>query len=223
MKRKPFALLFFSTFFWVVGLDRCAVAAMEPPSSAAPAGVVTQKNPFEEIESAPYTVVAGDSLYKIAKEYRTTVGLLKRLNGLEGDTIYAGTELKVPRGIFGIEVDISDYVLRLLFNGRLVKEYPVATGKGMQESTPVGTFKITNKLENPTWYRAGAVLPPGSPENALGSRWLGFDLAGYGIHGTIEPETIGQAVTAGCIRMHNQDVEEIDSLVPIGTQVIVSE
>jgi len=63
------------------------------------------------------------------------------------------------------------------------------------------------------------VVPPESPQNVLGTRWLGFDLQGYGIHGTVEPETIGQQVTAGCVRMVNEQVEELYTIVPIGTKV----
>jgi lipoprotein-anchoring transpeptidase ErfK/SrfK len=83
----------------------------------------------------------------------------------------------------------------------------------------VGTFKITSKLANPVWFKAGVVVPPESPENVLGSRWLGFDNPGYGIHGTIEPQTIGQQITQGCVRMLNKDVEELYAIVPVGTEV----
>jgi lipoprotein-anchoring transpeptidase ErfK/SrfK len=74
---------------------------------------------------------------------------------------------------------------------------------------------------DPVWFNKGIVVPPESPQNVLGSRWLGFDLSGYGIHGTIEPDTIGQQVTAGCVRMHNKDVEELYNIIPRGTRVAV--
>ena len=76
---------------------------------------------------------------------------------------------------------------------------------------------------NPTWFKTGAIYPPGSPDNELGSRWLGFDKPGYGIHGTVEPQSIGKSVSRGCIRMLNQDVEEVYSMVPSGTQVTVKD
>ncbi len=78
-----------------------------------------------------------------------------------------------------------------------------------------------NKLPNPTWFKAGAVVPPESPENVLGTRWMGFDLAGYGIHGTVEPQNLGKQVTQGCVRMANQDVEELYTIIPVGTEVTV--
>jgi lipoprotein-anchoring transpeptidase ErfK/SrfK len=116
-------------------------------------------------------------------------------------------------------VDKSQNLLFLKRNGEVVKTYVVSTGK--DNSTPIGTFKIVNKLENPTWYKAGAVIPPDSPDNILGSRWLGFDLKGYGIHGTTEPNNLGEQVTLGCVRMKNQEVEELFDIVPLGTEVII--
>ena len=88
-------------------------------------------------------------------------------------------------------------------------------------STPVGNFKIINKLPNPTWFKAGAVVAPNSPDNILGSRWLGFDLPGYGIHGTTDPGNLGKQITQGCIRMSNSDIEELYAIVPLGTEVTI--
>ena len=67
------------------------------------------------------------------------------------------------------------------------------------------------------------MIESGSPENSLGTRWLGFDKKGYGIHGTVEPETIGQQVSQGCVRMLNEDVEELYDLLPRGTRVTVQD
>ena len=76
-----------------------------------------------------------------------------------------------------------------------------------------------NKQVNPTWFKAGAVVPPDSPENILGTRWMGFDLKSYGIHGTTDPDALGKQVTAGCVRMRNSEVEELYDIAPIGTEV----
>jgi len=169
--------------------------------------------------STMHSVVSGDSLYKIAKKYKTTVNLIKKSNALQNDTIYPDTELKVVTGTFSIKIDISENKLYLFLDDKPIQSYRVATGK--DNSTPAGEFVIVNKLKDPTWYKTGAVIPPDSPENQLGTRWLGFDHAGYGIHGTIEPESIGNSVSAGCIRMLNNEVEEIYNMVPVGTKVKV--
>ena len=170
-------------------------------------------------DSVTYTVKPGDSLYKIAQKHNTTIELLQKVNGIRGSIIHPGEELKIIKGTFSVFVDKSENILVLRLNDTDLKTYDVATGK--DNSTPVGTFVIENKLVDPTWYNEGAVVPPESPENILGTRWMGFDLRGYGIHGTTIPESIGTQSTAGCIRMLNREVEELYSLVPVGTKVIV--
>lgn len=176
-------------------------------------------SPDETEDSEIYTVKPGDNLYNIAKKYGTTIGLIQKVNGLEGDLIKPGKKLKIVKAEFWIEIDKSENVLRLFTDAGPLKTYRVGTGA--DNSTPTGQFTITNKLENPTWYKAGAVVPPDSPDNILGTRWLGFSLKGYGIHGTTLPESVGKQESSGCIRMLNQDVEELYSIVPTGTSVAV--
>ena len=116
-------------------------------------------------------------------------------------------------------VDKSQNQLLLTEDNQFFKVYTVATG--LNNSTPVGTFKIINKIVNPVWYRQGAVVPPDSPENILGTRWMGWDKQGFGIHGSVDPTAMGHQVTAGCVRMTNSDVEELFTLVPTGTEVTI--
>ena len=87
----------------------------------------------------------------------------------------------------------------------------------------MGTFRIVNKIMDPVWYTEKAVVPAESPENVLGSRWMGFNLAGYGIHGTVSPEKIGQQATKGCVRMLNAEVEELYTIIPAGTEVTITD
>ncbi|MBO8137233.1 MAG: L,D-transpeptidase [Desulfotomaculum sp.] len=77
--------------------------------------------------------------------------------------------------------------LALFENGKLVKVFPVATGKS-PELTPEGIFKIVNKVIKPVYCKLK--IPGGSPNNPLGLRWLGIGGV-YGIHGTNDPESIG--------------------------------
>ena len=164
-------------------------------------------------------VKPGDTLGKIAEAHHTTVEFLKKANGLKSSLIRPQQKLKVPKGRFSIVVNKSQNQLLLTEENQFVKTYAVATGK--DNSTPAGTFKIVTKVPNPVWYRQGAVVPADSPENILGSRWLGIDKAGYGIHGSTDPSAIGKPVTAGCVRMTNRDVEELFGIVPIGTDVTI--
>ena len=167
-----------------------------------------------------YVVHRGDSLEAIAKKFGTTVDLLKGMNAqaLKGDSIRPGDSLKVCTEKFSILVDKSSNTLALKQGERLVKVYSVGTGK--KGSTPVGEFKITNKMAEPEWFKpGGGVVPYGDPGNLLGTRWMGIDSPGYGIHGTWEPDSIGKQASAGCIRMLNADVEELFKIVPVGTKV----
>jgi lipoprotein-anchoring transpeptidase ErfK/SrfK len=105
---------------------------------------------------------------------------------------------------------------------QLVKSYPIAIGKTGWE-TPTGEFQIVLLEEHPTFksFKSGRIIPPG-PDNPLGARWVGFWSDGktqLGFHGTNEPELIGQAVSHGCIRMHNKDVTALYNQVQIGTPV----
>ncbi len=168
-----------------------------------------------------HTIETGDSLGKLALKYGTTVDLIKRNNNLKSDVIRLGQKLRIWTGKFNIFVDKSQNVLLLKDGSEVIKSYHVSTGEN--NSTPVGQFKITSRLIDPVWYNKGVVVSPESPENVLGTRWMGFDIPGYGIHGTIEPDKIGQQVTAGCVRMRNQEVEELYSIVPMGTMVSITD
>ena len=128
----------------------------------------------------------------------------------------------VAVAVLAILIDKSDNVLTLRQDGKILKTYAVATGTN--NSTPVGTFKIVNKLENPTWYKpGGGVYPAGDKKNEIGTRWMGLSKKGYGIHGTIVPDSIGKQVSAGCIRMKNEEVEELFKIVPTGTPVTIQD
>lgn len=181
--------------------------------------IKTLFSPYQDKCSIVYTVEPGDSLARIARRHNTTVELIKESNGLTSDRIIPGQRLKVNTCKFSIVVDKTQNKLFLRRSGEIFKAYLVATGEA--GSTPEGTFKIVNKLVDPTWYRAGAVILPDDPGNILGTRWMGFDKAGYGIHGTTEPESLGQQVTLGCVRMANEEVEELYKIVPTGTKVII--
>lgn len=172
-------------------------------------------------KSSAYQIRPGDTLHKIAREHKTTTELIMKSNNLNDTLIIPGRKIKIWDVPFSILVDKSENILWLKSNEEIFKTYIVSTGKN--NCTPVGTFKIVNKLANPTWFKAGAVVPPQSPENVLGTRWMGFDLAGYGIHGTTEPKELGKQVTQGCVRLSNTDVEELYAIVPVGTEVTIIE
>ena len=116
-----------------------------------------------------------------------------------------------------IVVSIPGRKLVLLEGDRIVKVYDIAVGKPSTPS-PHGEFKIISHVSNPTWYGPGQTVAPG-PRNPIGTRWLGLNAKGYGIHGTNEPGSIGKAASHGCIRMRNCDVEELFAMVGVGVTV----
>jgi lipoprotein-anchoring transpeptidase ErfK/SrfK len=110
-----------------------------------------------------------------------------------------------------IVVSIPDHKLALIEDGAVKKVYPVATGRE-QTPSPVGSFKIVNRVANPTYYHQGRKVEPG-PQNPVGTRWIGLDEKGYGIHGTNAPSSIGKSASHGCIRMARKDLEELFEIV----------
>ncbi len=116
-----------------------------------------------------------------------------------------------------IVISIPDRKLALVENGAVKKIYPVAVGKPSTPS-PSGSFKVVNRLQNPTYYHPGKIVGPGA-SNPLGSRWIGLNQKGYGIHGTNAPKSIGKAASHGCIRMAKVDLEEFFTQVRPGDDV----
>jgi lipoprotein-anchoring transpeptidase ErfK/SrfK len=118
-----------------------------------------------------------------------------------------------------IIVSIPDRQLALIEDGITLRVYLVAVG-APATPTPAGTFRVVNRLTDPTYYHPGVVIPPGS-DNPLGNRWIGLDRKGYGIHGTNAPDSIGHAASQGCIRMAKADLEDLFDLVQPGDSVEV--
>ncbi|MDP2989147.1 MAG: L,D-transpeptidase family protein [Kiritimatiellota bacterium] len=180
-------------------------------------------------EKEEYVVRPGDSLERIARKFKTTMDLIKKGNALQRSVLHPGDRLRVFKGTFTLAISKSRNDLVIKANDRFFKRYRVGTGKF--GTTPVGTFVITEKIEQPPWWRPdGKMIPFGDKENVLGTRWMSLQatsptnaVRGYGLHGTWEPETIGAQASAGCVRLANSEVEELFVLVPIGTRVVITE
>lgn len=117
-----------------------------------------------------------------------------------------------------IIVNLPSRTLEFYQGDTLVKEYRIAIGKA-STPTPEGEYSIIEKEVDPCWYPPGKdYVVPSGPGNPLGYRWLGIAPL-YGIHGTNEPWSIGSAVSNGCIRMPEEDVEELFERVDCDTSV----
>ncbi|QDU36583.1 Putative L,D-transpeptidase YkuD [Maioricimonas rarisocia] len=163
-------------------------------------------------------VQPGDRLEQIARRYDVSWQYLADLNRVEPHRIRAGQKLKVIRGPFSAVVDMSDFQITIHAHGYFVARYPVGIGK--DGSTPIGRFTVKEKLEDPTYYGPDGVIANDDPTNPLGERWI--DLGdSYGIHGTIEPDSIGKAESRGCVRLTNENVAEVYKLLTVGSEVVI--
>jgi lipoprotein-anchoring transpeptidase ErfK/SrfK len=147
------------------------------------------------------------------------------------------TSMRIPREMVAyngphapgtIIVDTSERRLYLVMAGGRAMKYGIGVGRAGFEWA--GTKTITRKQEWPDWRPPADMLKrrpdlprymAGGPDNPLGARamYLGDSL--YRIHGSNEPDTIGQAVSSGCIRMLNDDVVDLYGRVKVGTKVVV--
>ncbi len=167
----------------------------------------------------PYTVEFGETLQGIAQQYDVPWQYLANLNGVTPKTLQAGRKLKVLKGPFGAVVDLNQFQLTIHAHGWYVHHYKI--GVGQDKRTPVGEFTVKNKLQNPEWYDpAGGVVAADDPANPLGEYWLGLG-DHIGIHGTIDPDSIGTAVPRGCIHMADADIDEVFQLLSEGSTVVI--
>jgi lipoprotein-anchoring transpeptidase ErfK/SrfK len=133
------------------------------------------------------------------------------------DSLAQEVQSEAPRPVRRIVVSIPERKLAVVENGRVLKTFDTAVGAAKSPS-PTGDFSIVIRLADPTWYGPGKVVAPGKG-NPLGTRWIGISRKGYGIHGTNSPKSIGRAASHGCIRLRNQDVEELYDMVAVGDVV----
>ena len=112
---------------------------------------------------------------------------------------------------------LSKFELTVHAHGWYVRRYRIGTGK--DHSTPTGNFTVQDKLENPQWYNPdGGVVDADDPSNPLGEYWLGLGNH-IGIHGTIDPSSIGKAQSRGCVHMSDADIAEVFNLLSVGSPV----
>jgi lipoprotein-anchoring transpeptidase ErfK/SrfK len=135
---------------------------------------------------------------------------------------------KVTAATYGPIVVIrrESKVLTLYDGPRFVRQMPVATGTS-EFPTPLGSFEIVDKQYDPWWnppasdWAKGLKPVPPGPGNPLGTRWMGLNVYGVGIHGTPDAASIGYSASHGCIRMQIPDAEWLFEQVPHGTPVVI--
>jgi len=166
----------------------------------------------------PHVVQQGQMLSSIAKEYGVPWQYLAKLNRTDARRIKPGQKLKVIKGPFAAVVDLSDFELTIHAHGYFVKRYQVGIGK--DNSSPYGSFKVQNKLTDPTYYGPTQIIEHDDPENPLGEYWISIGDS-FGIHGTIHPDSIGKAESEGCIRLRDEDIAEVYDFLSEGSDVTI--
>ncbi len=186
-----------------------------------------------------YAVQSGDALEKIARKENLSTHwrLIQRVNRLaNANRIQLNQKLKLVKGPFHAVVIKSAFRMDLYMGDSAhlqdwvyVRSFRVGLGEG--GSTPTGDFLVKrgSKLENPYWTnpRTGERFSKDDPKNPIGERWIGLEglgeaaaNSGYGIHGTIDPESIGREMSMGCVRMGSEDVELVYDLLGEGASVV---
>ncbi|HLP85011.1 MAG TPA: LysM peptidoglycan-binding domain-containing protein [Phycisphaerales bacterium] len=179
-----------------------------------------------------YKVQSGDSLVKIARkrELATDWRFIQRVNRISNpNALRAGQTLKLVKGPFHAVVNKSAYRADIFAgapddpaNWLFIKSYTLGLGEG--NSTPVGNYVVKkgSKLIDPPWVnpRTGEKFASNDPKNPIGEHWIGWQGVGdstanqgYGFHGTIDPNSIGQQKSMGCARMKADDVAELYELL----------
>ncbi|MGH6846561.1 MAG: L,D-transpeptidase [Methylocella sp.] len=127
-----------------------------------------------------------------------------------------------------VVISTTERRLYYVLDGGEAIQYGV--GVGREGFTWSGTKTVTMKREWPDWTPPSQMLKrrpdlprhmPGGMDNPLGARAIYLGSSMYRIHGSNEPDTIGAAVSSGCIRMTNQDVIDLSNRVKLGTKVVV--
>jgi lipoprotein-anchoring transpeptidase ErfK/SrfK len=224
-------------------LNRMLVISRDPAERAelrrhltriSDATIFSEKPRADDPLTATYTIQPGDYLITIGKKFDVPHEVIMMINGIDDATrIRAGHKIKVPRGPFNVTIHTSDFRLDVYLQDLYVRSFPVALGA--ERGTPEGRWMVKERLPNPTYYPPASasdkrIIPPNDPTNPLGERWIGLEgiegealgRVGYGIHGTIEPESIGKAVSLGCIRMHNDDVAFLYRLLLPGRSTVTT-
>lgn len=192
---------------------------------------VVAGDPFSKL----YTVEPGDRLVRLANDFNVPYRFIEQVNGIDAGKIRAGQKIKIVEGPFHAVIHKSDFRMDVFLSGADGKKIYVRSflvGLGEQNSTPEGAFIIKpgGKVQGGGWTnpRTNETFAPGDPKNPIGKYWLALQGAdprtqsvrGYGIHGTIQPESVGRQMSMGCIRLHDEDIEQVYKMLFEGKSTV---
>ncbi len=187
---------------------------------------VVDGDPFAVV----HTVGSGELLSTIVRDHGVAADwrFILRINGIDdARSLREGQRIKLVTGPFHAVVNKTDFRLDVWMGSSTERVYVTSldVGLGEYDSTPLGRFRVRPKsrLINPAWVnpRTREQYDRDDPLNPIGEYWIGLegidehnqDLAGYGIHGTIEPDSIGRQASMGCVRLRPDDVALVYELM----------
>ena len=193
---------------------------------------VVADDPFVRV----HVVGPGEQLGGIVRDRSLDVDwrFILRINNMPSARhLRAGQQLKLITGPFHAVVDKSDFRMDLYLGSGDAAAYVTSlpVGLGAHDSTPLGLFRVRagSKLENPSWanLRTGKRFDRDDPANPIGEYWIGLkgiddatrDMVGYGIHGTIDPDSIGTQASMGCMRLLPDDVRLVFEMLTTASTV----
>ena len=197
-----------------------ALAAFEWRSPIPEMVITPEETPFVNLD--PDKADAGQLVkWSWARE---KIAGLERLSRSSATTQSADEAAVAEAEPVLLKLSLSERSLEVSSPNSMTTIYKVAVGQEDWQ-TPTGEFEVLSKLENPAWQHplTKEEIPPG-PDNPLGTHWIGFWTDGkaqIGFHGTDQEDLIGEAVSHGCVRMRNRDIQELYTKVAVGTQVVV--
>ncbi|MEM6394105.1 MAG: L,D-transpeptidase family protein [Planctomycetota bacterium] len=185
-----------------------------------------------------YKVQPGDRLggrNGIARQAKIPYQAIELINGIKASALPAGRSIKLINGPFHARITKHAYRLDLFLVGPdglpiYVRSFEV--GLGEADSTPLGTWRIKpgSKVTNPSWKnpRTGEFFTRDDPKNPIGEYWMALeglddntrDITGYGIHGTIDQQSIGTQASMGCVRLRKADIALLYDLLSEGHSTV---
>jgi LysM repeat protein len=169
-----------------------------------------------------HMVQPGEYLASIGVRYKVPYQMLEMVNGIKARQLQADRPIKVIRGPIHARVIKHQYLMDLFAvgsDGLPVYVCSFRVGLGKDDKTPVGDWALTKgeKVVNPDWRDelTNEYFASNDPDNPIGEYWMAMhgtdentkNKTGFGIHGTIEPESIGTQASRGCIRLGDEDIE----------------
>jgi lipoprotein-anchoring transpeptidase ErfK/SrfK len=228
----------------------CAALPLDAPATTkytVTAADLARLQPISStwLEKSEQTALDFETLLElVAERTRAHPNLLKKLNpDLDWADAKAGAVVVVPTAArttprakaAALHVQLEAHTLQAYdADGRMIAHFPVSIAKKV-EKRPVGELHVTVVIRDPNYtfdpdvFPESAegrelgrklVVPPG-PNNPVGVAWVGLDLAGYGIHGTPNPEQVGRTESHGCFRLANWDARTLLDLAWVGLPVYV--